>query len=385
MKIKPETRSSPMKLIAGLAKTTAVFALIVATSGCHRDTQILAKSPTPVHLAEVTLYASPEGLRYSASLLPFAQASLSFKSSGYVTEIRQVVGADGRSRDVGVGDFVNRGAVLAQLRQQDLKNQFDVAQAELSQAEAQHVDASLDDERAKTLYASQSLVKPDFDQAQARFDSTLAALNQAKANLRQAQLALEDSDLKAPFSGYIVARNVELGDLATPATAAFTLDDTRAVKVSFGVPEFALRHLRLGQEFNIHLQDDPKDYQGRVTSISPSADEKNRVFTIEVTVSNPKGTLRPGMIASISMAGVPKPPVPAVPLGAIVSDPATPNHYAVFVPQEQGGTSVAHLREVTLGETQESLVAVNGVNPGEKIVVVGAAQLKDGDPIQVIP
>jgi multidrug efflux system membrane fusion protein len=385
MKIKPETRSNPMKLIAGLAKTTTVFALIVATSGCHRDTQILAKSPTPVHLAEVTLYASPEGLRYSASLLPFAQASLSFKSSGYVTEIRQVVGADGRSRDVGVGDFVNRGAVLAQLRQQDLKNQFDVAQAELSQAEAQHVDASLDDERAKTLYASQSLVKPDFDQAQARFDSTLAAVNQAKANLRQAQLALEDSDLKAPFSGYIVARNVELGDLATPATAAFTLDDTRAVKVSFGVPEFALRHLRLGQEFNIHLQDDPKDYQGRVTSISPSADEKNRVFTIEVTVSNPKGTLRPGMIASISMAGVPKPPVPAVPLGAIVSDPATPNHYAVFVPQEQGGTSVAHLRKVTLGETQESLVAVNGVNPGEKIVVVGAAQLKDGDPIQVIP
>ena len=374
-----------MKLTAKLGKTTALLALIAATNGCHRGTQILAKSPTPVHLAEVTLYASPEGLRYSASLLPFAQASLSFKSSGYVTEIQQVVGADGRRRDVGVGDFVNRGAVLAQLRQQDLKNQFDVAQAELSQAEAQHVDASLNNERAKTLYASQSLIKPDFDQAQARFDSTLAAVNQAKANLRQAQLALEDSDLKAPFPGYIAARNIELGDLATPATTAFTIDDTRAVKVSFGVPEFALQHLRLGQEFTIRLQDDTKDYQGRVTSISPSADEKNRVFTVEVTVSNPKGTLRPGMIASIRLTGVPKPPVPSVPLSAIVSDPVTPNHYAVFVPQEQGGILVAHLREVTLGETQESLMAVNGVNPGEKVVVVGAAQLKDGDPIQVIP
>jgi multidrug efflux system membrane fusion protein len=385
MKMKPETKSSPMKLLARLAITAGLFALTAATNGCHKETQILAKSPTPVHLAEVTLYASPEGLRYSASMLPFAQASLSFKSSGYVTEIRQVVGADGRRRDVGTGDYVGRGAVLAQIRQQDLKNQLDQAQAELSRAEAQHLDAGQNYGRAKTLYATQSLIKPDFDQAQASFDSTLAAVNSAKASLNQAQLALQDSELKAPFSGYILARNIELGDLATPASAAFTIEDTRAVKVSFGVPEFALRHLRLGQEFKIHLQEDPKDYEGRVTSISPSADEKNRVFTVEVTVSNQKGLLKPGMIASISLTGIPKSPVPAVPLSAIVSDPATPNHYAVFVPQQQGGVWVAHVREVTLGETQESLVAVDGVKPGEKVVVVGAAQLKDGDPIQVIP
>jgi multidrug efflux system membrane fusion protein len=385
MKMKPETKNSPMKLIARLAITAGLFALTSATNGCHKETQILAKSPTPVHLAEVTLYASPDGLRYSASLLPFAQASLSFKSSGYVTEIRQVVGADGRRRDVGTGGYVGRGAVLAQIRQQDLKNQLDQAKAELSRAEAEHVDAGQNYGRAKTLYATQSLIKPDFDQAQASFDSTLAAVNSAKASLNQAQLAFQDSELKAPFSGYILARNIELGDLATPASAAFTIEDTRAVKVSFGVPEFALRHLHLGQEFKIHLQEDPKDYQGLVTSISPSADEKNRVFTVEVTVSNQKGSLKPGMIASISLTGIPKPPVPSVPLSAIVSDPVTPNRYAVFVAQEQGGVWVAHVREVTLGETQESLVAVDGVKPGEKVVVIGAAQLKDGDPIQVIP
>jgi RND family efflux transporter MFP subunit len=353
-------------------------------NGCHKETQVLAKSPTPVHLSEVTLYASPEGLRYSASILPFAQASVSFKSSGYVTNIRQVVGADGRRRDVGTGDYVGRGTVLAQIRQQDLKNQLDQAEAQLSQAEAQHLQASQDNERAKALFATQSLIKPDFDQAQARFDSTLGAVNQAKAALHQAQLALEDSALKAPISGYIVARSIELGNLATPAAAAFTIDDTSAVKVSFGVPEYALRHLRLGQEFTIHLQDDPKDYQGRVTSISPSADEKNRVFTVEVTVSNQKSLLKPGMIASISLAGIPKAPVPSVPLSAIVSNPAMPDHYAVFVAQEQAGKWMAHVREVSLGETQESLVAANGVKPGEKVVVVGAAQLKDGDPIQVI-
>jgi multidrug efflux system membrane fusion protein len=358
---------------------------MAAMAGCQRDTPVAAKSPAPVRLAEVTLYASPEALRYSASIVPFAQASLSFKSSGYVTNIQQVVGADGRRRDVGTGDYVVGGAVLAQIRQQDLKNQVDQAQAQVSQATAQHVQAAQDYERAKALYATQSLTRPDFDQAQAKFDSTLAAVNQANAALHQAQLALNDSDLKAPFSGYILARNIELGNLAAPATTAFTIADTSAVKVSFGVPEYALKRLHLGQAFTIRLQDDPKDYQGRVTSISPNADERNRVFTIEVTVSNHKGSLKPGMIASISLTGIPKPPVPSVPLSAIISNPTTPGHYAVLIARDQAGKWVAHVREVTLGETHESYVAVDGVNPGEKIVVVGASQLKDGDPIQVIP
>ncbi len=374
-----------LKIGLGLAKAAVLLALMAVTNGCHRPTQVEAKSPTPVHLANVTLESSSQDLRYSASVLPFAQASLSFKSAGYVTEIKQVVGADGRRRDIGPGDYVSRGSVLAQIRHQDLKNQLDQAAATLSQAQAQHVEATQDYERAKALYATQSLIKPDFDQARARFDSTLAGVDQAQASVHQAQLALGDADLRAPFSGYILARNIELGNLAEPGTTTFTIADTSAVKISFGVPEYAIRHLRLGQQFSIHLQDDPKEYSGQVTSIAASADEKNRVFGIEVTVPNPKSYLKPGMIASLTVSGVQKAAAPAVPLSAVVADPASPGHYAVFVAQEQGSNWVAHLREVTLGETHESDVAVGGVKPGEKIVVVGAAGLKDGDSVHVLP
>jgi multidrug efflux system membrane fusion protein len=317
--------------------------------------------------------------------VPFAQASLSFKSSGYVTSIQQVVGADGRRRDLGTGDYVVFGAVLARIRQQDLKNQVDQAEAQVSQATAQHVQAGQDYERAKALYATQSLTRPDFDQAQAKFDSTLAAVNQTNAVLHQAQLALNDSDLKAPFSGYILMRNIELGNLASPAATAFTIADTSAVKVSFGVPDYALRHLHLGQEFTIRLQDDPKGYQGRVTSISPSADERNRVFNVEVTVSNHSGSLKPGMIASISLSGVPQPPVPSVPLSAIVPYLSKPGRFAVMVAQERAGKWTASLRQVQLGETHESSIAVVGVQPGEKVIAVGAQLLTDGEPIEVIP
>jgi len=369
----------------GPATTAVLFAMIAATSGCQEPTKVAAKSPTPVHVVDVNLYSPSDDLRYSASVLPFAEATLSFKSAGYVTEIKQVIGADGRRRDIGAGDYVSRGTVLAQIRHQDLKNNLDQATATLSLAQAQHVEATKDYDRAKTLYASESLTKPDFDRAQAKFDSTLAAVDQANANLHQAQLALQDADLTAPFSGYILARNIELGNLAAPGASAFTIADTSAVKIGFGVPDYAVRRLRLGQQFSIHLQDDPKEYNGRVTSIAASADEKNRVFAIEVTVPNPKASLKPGMIASLSLTGVHKAPAPSVPLSAVVADPASPGRYAVFVATEQGGKWVAHLRGVTLGETHESDVVVEGVNPGEKVVGVGTAGLKDGDFIQVLP
>jgi RND family efflux transporter MFP subunit len=371
--------------VVELAKTAAFVVLLATASGCQQSTQVAANSPTPVHVADVALYSSSEGLRYSASILPFAEAGLSFKSTGYVTEVKQVMGADGRPRNVGAGDYIGRGTVLAQIRHQDLKNQLDQAAAAVTQAEAQHLDASQDYERAKALFATRSLTKPEFDQAQARFDSTFAAVDQAKASLHQAQLALSDADLTAPFSGYILARNIELGNLVAPGTVAFSIADTSSVKVSFGVPDYAVKHLRLGQEFSVHLQDDQKEYKGRVTSIAASADEKNRVFAIEVTVPNSKSYLKPGMIASLNLTGVQKAPVPTVPLSAVVANPGAPGRYAVFVATEQLGKWTAHMREVTLGETHESDVAVDGVKQGEKVVVVGAADLKDGDLVQVLP
>jgi RND family efflux transporter MFP subunit len=369
----------------GLLKiAAALLALIAGASGCQQPTQVAAKSPTPVRVADVALHSSSESLRYSASVLPFAEAALSFKTSGYVTGIKQVMGADGRRREVGPGDYITRGALLAQIRHQDLKNQLDQAAAAVTQAEAQHLQASLDNERAKALYSTHSLTKPEFDQSQARFDSSRGALDQAKASLRQAQLALADADLSAPFSGFILARNIELGNLASPGTVAFTIADIRAVKVSFGVPEYAVKQLRLGQEFNIHLQDDPKEYKGRVTSIAAGADEKNRVFAIEVTVPNPKNYLKPGMIASLNLAGLEKAPTPSVPLAAVVAAPDAPGRYCVFVASEANGKWTSHLRAVTLGETHDSDIAVEGVKPGEKIVVVGVADLKDGDLVQVL-
>jgi multidrug efflux system membrane fusion protein len=323
-------------------------------------------------------------LHYSASILPYAQVDLMFRSSGYVTDVKQIRGADGRTRDIGTGDYVGKGSALAHIRREDLQNQVTQAQAQLDQAVAQHTRADQDFQRAKALYSTQSLTKPDYEHSQETFNTSRAAMDNAKAASRQAELVLGDADLKAPFSGYILSRNIDLGSLVSPSTSAFTIADIGRVKVTFGAPDYVLSRVRLGQQLTIQTENGAASLKGPVTSISPSADPRNRIFAVEVTLNNHDRRLRPGMIASVSLGEVPHSSI-SIPLSAIVPFPSEPEQFAVMVAQERAGTLVASLRKVRLGATHESSVAVEGVRPGERVVSVGAQLLKDGDPIQVIP
>src|SRR5712675_2113316 len=361
-----------------------LFVLLVTgvLGGCSHESQIPSQPPRAVRLATVAApQTSAETLRYSASILPYAQVDLMFRSSGYVTNVREVRGADGRTRNIGTGDYVEQGLTLAHIRREDLQNQVAQAQAQLDQATAQHTKADQDFQRAKALYSTQSLTKPDFDQSQAAFNATQAAMDNAKAASRQTELLLGDADLKAPFSGYILSRSIDVGSLVSPSTSAFTIADIGRVKVTFGAPDYVLSRVRLGQELMIQTENDAAPLKGRVTSISPSADTRNRIFAIEVTVSNRDRHLRPGMIASIGLGEVPHSSI-SLPLSAVVPFPAEPDHFAVMVAQDRAGRLVANLRKVQLGTTQDNSVAVEGVQPGERVVSVGAQLLKDGDPIQ---
>src|SRR6266446_10472468 len=163
------------------------LALIVVSvtgllGGCSHESQIPSQLPRAVRLATVAApQMTGETLRYSASILPYAQVDLMFRSSGYVTNVTQVRGADGRTRDIGTGDYAEQGIKLAHIRREDLQNQVAQAQAQLDQATAQHTKADQDFQRARALYSTQSLTKPDYDQSQAAFNATQAAMDNAKA------------------------------------------------------------------------------------------------------------------------------------------------------------------------------------------------------------
>src|SRR5258708_9181756 len=157
------------------------------------------------------------------------------------------------------------------------------------------------------------------------------------------------------------------------------------VKATFGVPEDAIKLVHSGQSLTLQVQNDSPQHSGRVTSISPSAAARSRVFTIEVTLPNRWNMLKPGMIASVELGGRRETSQPSVPLSAIVPYPGESGQFAVVIADQQSGQWRAHIRRVTVGTTHGSSVSVIGVQIGDKVVAVGAQLLKDGASLSVIP
>ncbi len=362
------------------------LACAIVFHGCGRE-KPAEKPLTPVRVRAVETYEVGGGARYSANIVPYTQVDLTFKSGGYIQSILQVRGADGRMRNVQEGDRVAKDTVLAQVREDDYRDQVNGARAQLAKAQAVLDKARLDFERASSLFSTQSMTKPEYDGAKARFDVATADVKGAEASLAQVQTAFNDSALKAPMDAWVVKRSVEVGSLVGPSTVGFSLADTRLVKAIFGVPDLDVKSVRLGEMQTITTEAVPGESQGRVTAISPSADPKSRVFSVEITIPNPRNQLKTGMIASLTLAkGRLSKPVPVVPLSAVVRSSGSPDGYAVLLVEERGGKSFARTRNVELGEAYGNMIGVTkGVAPGERVIATGATLVKDGEPVQVIP
>lgn len=339
--------------------------------------------------------------RYSATILPSVQIDLAFKSAGIVEQIHQVQGADGRTRPVQAGDKVAQGTELAVIRRldyqqrvQQAQDQTGQAEAQLRQAEAVLQQAQLDYTRANNLYQTASLTKPEYDQAKTRLDSATAqvagaksAVETARTGVSEADLGLSDTSVKAPFTGWITARNIEKGSLAGNATIGFSMVDISIVKAVFAVPDTSLRRIRPGQRLTVTLDAVPNPMTGIVTSISPGADPKTHVFSVEVSIANPSGAVRPGMIGSLTLASVREPQARlVVPLSAVVRAPSNPNGFAIYRLEERDGKMYAEAQNITVGDPFGNAMEVtSGATMGERIVVLGGELLRNGQEVRVLP
>ena len=128
-------------------------------------------------------------------------------------------------------------------------------------------------------------------------------------------------------------------------------------------------------------------FEGTITGIAPSANTRNRVFEVEVTVPNPDGRLRPGMIAALDVGKAEfAVSTPVIPLAAVIRSPTQPDGYAVMTIEEQDELTLARVRDVELGDVLGNHVAVTrGLSPGEPVIVTGATLARDGKPVRVIP
>jgi RND family efflux transporter MFP subunit len=369
--------------------TVLGLALAAGSLACAR-THAERAPARPVRVESVSAHNAAAGLRYSASIQPREQVSLAFKTSGYVRELRQVTGLDGRPRTVQQGDFVRAGTVLARLQSEDYQERVNQGKGQLAETDANLVKARADAQRAEALYAAKALTRPDYDAATANLAAALARSEAARAQLESAQISLRDSALIAPTDGVILSRSVEVGTLAAAGTVGFVVADLTSVKAVFGVPDSVVARVTLGMSVPVTSDAFGETrFAGRVTAISPSADAQSRVFNIDVTIPNPKGQLKAGMIASVEAAASEAPDIaagaPTVAVSAVVKS-ARPRAFAVFVVEGGHDASTVRARDVVLGRVSGNRVAIDsGLKVGDRVVVSGASLLTDGDAVRVIP
>jgi multidrug efflux system membrane fusion protein len=348
------------------------------------------KPARPVKVQAATPAAGADSVRYSAAIEPFEQVALAFKASGYVDNVLRRAGVDGRLRTAQPGDLITRGTVLARVRESEYRERVNQGGAQIAEVEASMEKARLDLDRARTLFAAESLTKPELDAAQASYDATRAKLQGARAELELASTALRDSALVAPSSGVLLERKIEVGSLVASGSVGFVLGDISAVKARFGIADAMTPAVKLGDRLDL-VVDGPSggSFVGRITAIAPAADPESRVFDVEVTIPNIDSRLRPGMIGTVTVqagAGQAQPtPQPSVPLTAIVRSKSGDGQYAAFTIERRGDTDIARLRDVELGDViGNGIVLKKGLAIGEKVIISGASLLVDGEPVRVI-
>jgi RND family efflux transporter MFP subunit len=397
-----------MRVLIGLLSVTAVIIL----AGCATE-KAAGPEPVPVKVETVATQEVRPAWRYSGETRPDTEVQLAFKQPGYVTALHQVKGADGRLRAIQVGDEIPPGAVLAHLRRSDYEATLNTAvgqeqstqgaleasQAQLDQAKAEQKKADQDFERAQALYAAKAITRPDYDAAVEQHDAAAAAvqaairqiearkgqLSAAQGQKTSAQIGLSDTNLIAPMPGVIVEKNVEPGSLVAAGTLAFTLDDTRVVKVNFGVPDSMLAHFRMGWPVPVEVEGLGRAFIGRITEIAASANRESRVFNIQVTLPNRDRSLKVGMIATVRIDQTSPQTVPVVPLTALITAESGSNNYSVFTIQERDGKQFAQLKSVRIGEAIGKSVVINeGLLSGERIIVNRTNQLTDGSLVRVV-
>jgi RND family efflux transporter MFP subunit len=366
----------------------AAAAVAAGTSGCGHG-KVETAPARPVRVERVAGQPAAGGYRYTATIQPYEQVAVAFKTSGYVRDLLQRRDTDGTLRSIQQGDVVKRGAVLARVNPADHAERVNQANASLEEAESGLVRARADAERAERLYAEKAITRPDYDAARANLAAAEARARGARAQLSSMNLSLRDATLVAPSDGVVLARRIEVGTLAQPGVEAFTIADLSRVKAVFGVPDQVVPLVPVGAALAVRCEAFGTTFPGRVTAVSPSADAQSRVFNVEVTIANADGRLKAGMIASVEVAAHDAPEIaagaPTVSVSAVVKS-ARPGAFAVFLADGPDDGAVARLREVGLGRISGNRIAVDaGLSVGDRVIVSGASLLVDGDRVRVIP
>jgi membrane fusion protein, multidrug efflux system len=271
------------------------------------------------------------------------------------------------------GKAVREGEVLALL---DTRQE----QAQLAAAEAQRELARLNFERMQGLLNERVI-------SQAEFDRATAEQRQSDARVGEIRAAIERKTIRAPFSGVLGLRQVNLGQYLSGGDQMVTLQSLNPIYVNFGVPQQSAAEMRLGRTVRLTTDDAaPKALVGHVTALDSVVDPSTRNVQVQATLANPEGRLRPGMFVQTEVLLGASTAIVSLPASSISYAPFGDSVYVVADMKDPKGQTYRGVRQqfVTLGRTRGDQIAIlSGIKAGDEVVTSGVFKLRNGAAVLV--
>jgi membrane fusion protein (multidrug efflux system) len=252
-------------------------------------------------------------------------------------------------------------------------------QAQLASAQAAEHLAQLNFQRMRDL-------RERGVTSEAEFDRFSAEAGQAEAKVGEIRATIERKTIRAPFSGVLGIRQVDLGEFLNGGDPVVPLQSLDQVYVNFALPQQELPRVTTGTPVGVALEGDSLEFTGRVTAINSVIDEATRNVDIQATFDNPSGRLHPGMFVEVRLLLEASSSSVALPVSAVNY---APYGNSVFIVEEMKGPDGKPYRGVRqqfveLGEARGDLVAIlSGVKAGEEVVTSGVFKLRNGAAVQV--
>ena len=298
-----------------------------------------------------------------------------------VGTVRAVRGADIAPEVPGVvtaihfqsGQEIEEGAPLVQLG-----NESDLARMQSLAAAA---------DLAETIYERDKKQLEIQAVSQAVVDASAASLKSAKAQLAEQRALLNKKLVRAPFSGRLGIRAVDVGQYVNAGVKLVTLQALDPVYVDFFAPQKSLEKIALKQKIVLKVDTFPgRQFSGEVSSIDPKLDPATRNVQVRATVRNPRKALLPGMFATVVIASGAPQKFLTLPQTAVSYNPYGNTVFVIEEHKEGTGKAgfVAQQRFVTTGDTRGDQVAIlSGIKEGETVVTAGQIKLRSGVPVVV--
>ncbi|MBR4735868.1 MAG: efflux RND transporter periplasmic adaptor subunit [Bacteroidales bacterium] len=334
----------------------AIFAALVAAVSCG----MIGEKKTSPAAAPAAAVPNVEIATAQTSLVPQESVYASAVEAYAVNNIMPQSGGRIRKINVEVGDYVQKGQVLAEMDR-----------VQLDQLELQVKNDEVEYERIKSLYAEGGVSQSDFETAELGYKVRKSNYDNIK----------ENTILRSPITGYVTARNFDRGDMFSMSAPIFTVQQVVPVKLLVGISESEYTRVKKGDQVSLTVDALPgKTFKGRIERLYPTIDASTHTFKVEVNVPNADKVLRPGMYARVTVNFGNLRRI-VIPDQAVVRMEGTGQRF-VYILQPDGTVS---FRPVTLGRHMESTYEIlEGVQEGEKVVTKGQSTLKDGVTVNVL-